>query len=68
LREVRDVTEAVASVAERWRAARESLRGALAELEGEDSFDGVQQFLAAAHVLASERRLSRLMYLANRGA
>jgi|SRR5688572_7359963 len=64
LREARDVTPAMASVAERWRKARASRRGALATLEGEPAFDGVQRFLEAVHVLASERRLSRYAYLA----
>ena len=64
LREARDVTPAMASVAERWRKARASRRGALATLEGEPAFDGVQRFLEAVHVLASERRLSRFAYLA----
>lgn len=66
VREVRDVTEAVASVSARWRAAREELRPALVALEGEESFAGVQRFLAAVHTLSSERRLSRFMYLAER--
>jgi SAM-dependent methyltransferase len=65
LREVRDVTGAVSSVARRWRDARGELRPALLELEGEEVFEGVQRFLAAVDTLASERRLSRFMYLAS---
>lgn len=64
LLEVRDVTDAVASVAARWRTARGDLRRELLELEGEEVFNGVQRFLDAVHLLASERRLSRFMYLA----
>ena len=64
--EVRDVTEAVASVSERWREARAALRPALVALEGEEPFEGVQRFLSAVHSLSSERRLSRFMYLAER--
>jgi SAM-dependent methyltransferase len=64
--EVRDLTEAVAAVAQRWAAARRDLRAALVELEGDEAFDGLQRFLAAVHLLASERRLSRFMYLAGR--
>lgn len=67
LREVRDVTEAVATVAERWRAARDDLRPGLVALEGQDTFDGVQRFLGAVRTLAGERRLSRFMYLAAAG-
>jgi SAM-dependent methyltransferase len=66
VREVRDVTEAVASVSGRWREAREERRAALVALEGEAAFEGVQQFLDAVHALASERRLSRYMYLATK--
>jgi SAM-dependent methyltransferase len=66
VRAVRDLTGAVAAVSERWRAARAELRPALVELEGMDAFEGVQRFLASVHTLASERRLSRFMYLATR--
>ena len=63
---VRDLTEAVVSVSGRWRDARARRRSALARLEGEQGFDGLQRFLDAVHTLASERRLSRLMYLASK--
>jgi SAM-dependent methyltransferase len=66
VREVRDVTEGMASISKRWRDAREELRPALVELEGAEGFEGVQRFLSVAHTLASERRLSRFMYLAVR--
>jgi SAM-dependent methyltransferase len=64
VREVRDLTEAVASVSRRWRDARAERRAALTKLEGDEGFEGLQQFLAAVHMLASEQRLSRYMYLA----
>jgi ubiquinone/menaquinone biosynthesis C-methylase UbiE len=64
--EVRDVTEGMASISGRWRDAREELRPGLVALEGEEGFEGVQRFLTVAHTLASERRLSRFMYLALR--
>lgn len=63
---VRDVTEAVASVAGRWRDARARRRNALVGLEGTEGFEGLQGFLAAVRLLAGERRLSRYMYLASR--
>jgi SAM-dependent methyltransferase len=66
LREVRDLTEAVASVSRRWRDARGKRRDALVRLEGEQGFDGLQRFLDAVHTLAGERRLSRFMYLASK--
>jgi SAM-dependent methyltransferase len=66
VRDVRDVTEAVASVAGKWRGARAERRDALVKLEGEEGFEGLQRFLDAVHALASDRRLSRYMYLASR--
>ena len=68
VREVEDVTDAVASVAQKWRDARARRRARLVPLEGEESFDGLQRFLEAVWVLASERRLSRYMYLAEKRA
>jgi SAM-dependent methyltransferase len=64
--EVRDATEAVASVSRKWHDARAKRRDALVELEGVEGFEGVQRFLATAHTLSSERRLSRYMYLASK--
>ena len=66
LHEVRDVTEAVATISRRWRDARRRHRDALIAAEGEGGFEGVQRFLDAVHTLSSERRLSRYMYLAAR--
>jgi SAM-dependent methyltransferase len=66
VRETRDVTDAVASVSSKWRRAREARREALVKLEGEDGFAGLQRFLGAVCTLASERRLSRFMYLASK--
>ena len=66
VRGVRDVTDAVASVSRRWRDARETRRAALVPLEGEEGFEGLQRFLNAVHTLASERRLSRYVYLASK--
>jgi SAM-dependent methyltransferase len=66
VREVRDVTRAVAAVSERWRDARSKRRERLTAIEGEDAFEGLQRFLNAVHVLSSSRRLSRFMYLAEK--
>jgi SAM-dependent methyltransferase len=68
VREVRDVTEAVASVSRRWRDARDEHRAALVALEGDETFEGVQRFLDVAHTLSSERRLARYMYLASKAS
>lgn len=66
LARVEDVTEAVAQISSRWRAAREARREPLCRLEGEAKFEDLQEFFAAVHVLASERRLSRFAYLAEK--
>lgn len=66
VREVEDVTDAVVSVSQKWRDARARRRDRLVPLEGVEAFEGLQRFLDAVYVLASERRLSRYMYLAEK--
>ena len=66
VREVQDVTDAVASVSRRWQEARSRRREQLVPLEGAEGFDGLQRFLETVSVLAQERRLSRFMYLAEK--
>jgi ubiquinone/menaquinone biosynthesis C-methylase UbiE len=61
-----DLTENMARVAGRWRDAREHFSDELVADEGAATFEGVQRFLGAAHMLACERRLSRYAYLAGR--
>lgn len=61
-----DLTENMASMAGRWHAARAQFHDELVADEGESTFEGVQRFLAACHLLARERRLSRYAYLAKR--
>ena len=68
VRDVRDVTETVASISGKWRDARARRREALVRLEGEAGFEDIQRFLSAVHALSSERRLSRFMYLAAKNA
>jgi SAM-dependent methyltransferase len=63
---VEDATENMAAVAERWLAARAARAAPLRAIEGDDTFDGQQRFLDVAAVLARERRLSRLVYLAEK--
>jgi SAM-dependent methyltransferase len=58
-----DVTENAALVSVRWRKARQRHRDALLQIEGEERFEGLQKFFAAVHLLTSERRLSRIVYL-----
>jgi cyclopropane fatty-acyl-phospholipid synthase-like methyltransferase len=61
-----DLTENMAAVAGRWHDARLHARDELLSDEGEATFEGVQRFLSACHLLAKERRLSRYAYLATR--
>jgi len=61
-----DVTENEAEVSGRWHAARERHAAELTRLEGAETFAGLQRFLATAHRLTRERRLSRFLYLARR--
>lgn len=61
-----DLTENMAAMAGRWHDARARFRDDLLVDEGEATFEGIQRFLAACHVLARERRLSRYAYLARR--
>jgi 2-polyprenyl-3-methyl-5-hydroxy-6-metoxy-1,4-benzoquinol methylase len=61
-----DVTANMAKVAEARRAARVSRSAALCEIEGEQSFDSQQEFLAVAARVASEGRLSRFVYVSTK--
>jgi SAM-dependent methyltransferase len=63
-----DVTGNAALVSGRWHRARERHRSELLDLEGRERFEERQTFLATVHRLASERRLSRIAYLAERPA
>jgi SAM-dependent methyltransferase len=58
-----DVTTNEAEVSRRWHDARQQRAAELTRLEGEATFTGLQRFLAVAHRLTFERRLSRFVYL-----
>jgi SAM-dependent methyltransferase len=58
-----DVTENAALISGRWQQSRQRHKEPLLQIEGEERFEGLQQFFAAVHRLTSERRLSRIMYL-----
>jgi SAM-dependent methyltransferase len=58
-----DVTENEIEVSRRWHAARQERAAELIRLEGEETFAGLQRFLATVHRLTGERRLSRFAYL-----
>jgi hypothetical protein len=61
-----DVTENNAIVPKRWYDARAKRRDELVKIEGEAEFEKTQQFLSVVHTLASERRLSRFAFLAQK--
>ena len=63
-----DVTENAALVSGRWHQARQRHKDALLKMEGEERFEGLQQFFAAVHLLTTERRLSRFAYLIEKSA
>lgn len=58
-----DATENAALISGRWHAARRSRRDALLRIEGEERYEGLQQFFAVVHSLTTEKRLSRIVYL-----
>jgi SAM-dependent methyltransferase len=61
-----DLTQNMAAMAGRWHDARERFRDDLLADEGDATFQDIQRFLSACHVLARERRLSRYAFLARR--
>ena len=61
-----DVTANMARVAEARRAARASRTAALREIEGDQAYDGQQDFLAVAARVAREGRLSRFVYVSKK--
>lgn len=63
-----DTTASVALVARRWHDARARHRTELLEDEGEETFRGMQRFLATVAALAEQRRLSRYTFLARKEA
>lgn len=63
-----DVTANMAKVAEARRAARESRSNALREIEGDQAYEGQQEFLAVAARVAEEGRLSRFVYVSKKVA
>ncbi|HUF04026.1 MAG TPA: methyltransferase domain-containing protein [Aridibacter sp.] len=63
---VDDVTGNMASIADKWKKARAGRERQLREIEGNETFDGQQTFFEMAARLAAERRLSRLLILAER--
>jgi ubiquinone/menaquinone biosynthesis C-methylase UbiE len=65
---VEDATGVVAAVADRWLAARAARAAPLRAIEGDATFEGQQRFLEVTATLARERRLSRVVVVAERPA
>lgn len=61
-----DVTENVAQIAKRWHEARAKREVDLLKIEGEMTYQGTQKFFMVAHKIASERRLSRFLFVARK--
>ena len=59
---ITDASDAAADVSARWHDARARLRDDIVAIEGENRFDGLQDFLQTVHDLSASRRLSRLVY------
>ena len=60
---VEDVTQNELEVSRRWHDARQQRAEELIRLEGDETFTGLQRFLATVHSLTHERRMSRFVYI-----
>jgi ubiquinone/menaquinone biosynthesis C-methylase UbiE len=63
---VTDTTDSAARIAKRWHHAREKRKADLVAAEGNINFEGLQRFLSCVHILTSEKRLLRYLYLASK--
>jgi hypothetical protein len=61
-----DVTANMASIAERRGAARAAREPALREIEGDQTYEGQQEFFVVASRIAREGRLSRFLYVSEK--
>lgn len=62
--DAKDTTANASMISQRWREARQKKTDALIAIEGKENFEGLQRFLSTVHTLTGERRLLRLLYLA----
>jgi SAM-dependent methyltransferase len=63
---IEDTTDSLAEIAGRRRDARRERADALRQVEGDEAFEGRQRFFDIVARLAHERRLSRLVYTAEK--
>jgi SAM-dependent methyltransferase len=68
LLEAKDTTGNASAIAGRWQEARAKRAEMLMGIEGKENFEGLQRFLGSVKKLNAERRLLRLVYLAERVA
>jgi ubiquinone/menaquinone biosynthesis C-methylase UbiE len=61
---VADTSANAAQIAHLWSQARQQHAEALQQIESPQNFQGLQSFLATVHTLCHERRLLRLLYVA----
>ncbi len=61
-----DVSENESVVSNRWHAARDRRRNDLMRIEGADRYEAFQKFFSVTHRLASQGRLSRFAYVAEK--
>jgi ubiquinone/menaquinone biosynthesis C-methylase UbiE len=61
--EARDTTQQAAEISQRWRDARVKRKTVLQQIEGEANFEGLQKFLSCVHMLTSNNRLARFLYV-----
>ena len=61
-----DHTANMAEMARRWRAARDVRAEALIKVEGRETFEGQQEFLRVTELVATEGRLSRFVFVAQK--
>jgi ubiquinone/menaquinone biosynthesis C-methylase UbiE len=58
-----DVSENASLVSKRWYNSRQKYKEELLRIEGKERFEGLQKFFNAVHILTSQKRLSRIVYL-----
>jgi len=63
---VKDTTDSAARIAKQWYHARKKRKEELVAAEGNANFEGLQRFLSCVHVLTSEKRLLRYLYVASK--
>jgi SAM-dependent methyltransferase len=64
--EARDTTASATSISKRWHGARAARKSELMEIEGNQTYQGLQRFLSCVHSLTSEKRLARYLYIAEK--